>query len=156
MDGPHCLPCHRPSTHRLPCANGTAGGPPAAAGANVTLKDGSTYTCVKDPWAPKNAENKWEIHQMPIKASYADAFYRAHPNPNPKTNPDPKTNPNPNHRYADAFYRACANDQFCDTGSFWSCKGHVPTPCPLRAHSVPTLCTHSAPGSSRSTLLSSS
>jgi hypothetical protein len=60
---------------------------------------------------------------MPIKASYADAFYRAHPNPNPKTNPDPKTNPNPNHRYADAFYRACANDRFCDTGSFWSCKG---------------------------------
>jgi len=60
---------------------------------------------------------------MPIKASYADAFYRAHPKHNPKTNPDPKTNPNPNHRYADAFYRACANDQFCDTGSFWSCKG---------------------------------
>ena len=78
------------------CANGTAGGPPAAAGATVTLEDGSTYTCVKDPWAdpPKNEENKWEIHQMPIKASYADAFYRA-----------------------------CANDQFCDSGSFWTCEG---------------------------------
>ena len=25
--------------------------------------------------------------------------------------------------YADAFYRACANDQFCDSGSFWDCKG---------------------------------
>jgi len=78
------------------CAKEVDGGPPAAAGANVTLQDGSTYTCVKDPWAdpPKNEENKWEIHQMPIKASYADAFYRA-----------------------------CANDQFCDSGSFWDCKG---------------------------------
>uniref|UniRef100_A0A7S0I134 Folate receptor-like domain-containing protein n=1 Tax=Phaeocystis antarctica TaxID=33657 RepID=A0A7S0I134_9EUKA len=80
------------------CANvsglSPAGGPAAAPGASVTLADGSAYTCVKDPWAPKNAENKWEIHQMPIKASYADAFYRA-----------------------------CANDQFCDSGSFWDCKG---------------------------------
>jgi len=84
------------------CAKGTDGfapdgSAPAAAGANVTLQDGSTYTCVKDPWADppgKNEENKWEIHQMPIKASYADAFYRA-----------------------------CANDQFCDSGSFWDCKG---------------------------------
>ena len=23
--------------------------------------------------------------------------------------------------YADAFYRACANDYFCDSGSFWTC-----------------------------------
>ena len=23
--------------------------------------------------------------------------------------------------YADAFYRACANDYFCDSGSFWDC-----------------------------------
>jgi len=56
-----------------------------AANATVTKADGSTYTCV-------GAENAWEIHQMPIKASYADAFYRA-----------------------------CANDYFCDSGSFWDC-----------------------------------
>jgi len=65
-----------------------------AVGANVTKADGSSYTCVADAWEPKNSENAWEIHQMPIKASYADAFYRA-----------------------------CANDQFCDSGSFWACKG---------------------------------
>ena len=66
-----------------------------AVGATVTKpSDGSTYTCVADAWKPKNSENSWEIHQMPIKASYADAFYRA-----------------------------CANDQFCDSGSFWDCKG---------------------------------
>jgi folate receptor len=65
-----------------------------AVGATVTKADGSTYNCVPDAWDPKNSENSWEIHQMPIKASYADAFYRA-----------------------------CANDQFCDAGSFWDCKG---------------------------------
>ena len=65
-----------------------------AVGANVKKADGSTYTCVPDAWDPKNSENSWEIHQMPIKASYADSFYRA-----------------------------CANDQFCDSGSFWDCKG---------------------------------
>jgi folate receptor len=64
-----------------------------AVGATVTLADGSAYTCT-DEWGA-NAENKWEIHQMPIKASYADAFYRA-----------------------------CANDLFCDAGSFWTCKAN--------------------------------
>ena len=62
-----------------------------AAGATVTKADGSSYTCVKKGDS-ENAENAWEIHQMPIKASYADAFYRA-----------------------------CANDYFCDSGSFWTC-----------------------------------
>ena len=61
-----------------------------AVGATVTKADGSSYTCVEQ-WG-ENAENAWEIHQMPIKASYADAFYRA-----------------------------CANDYFCDSGSFWTC-----------------------------------
>ena len=62
-----------------------------AVGATVTKADGSSYTCVKKGDS-ENAENAWEIHQMPIKASYADAFYRA-----------------------------CANDYFCDSGSFWTC-----------------------------------
>jgi folate receptor len=64
-----------------------------AVGATVTLADGTAYTCV-DEWGA-NAENKWEIHQMPIKASYADAFYRA-----------------------------CANDLFCDVGGFWDCNAN--------------------------------
>jgi len=69
-----------------------------AIAATVTKDGGSSYTCVDggiDGWTglPKNDEGVWQIHQMPIKASYADAFYRA-----------------------------CANDQFCDSGSFWDCK----------------------------------
>ena len=81
-----------------------------AVGATVTKpSDGSTYTCVADAWKPKNSENSWEIHQMPIKASYADAFYRA-----------------------------CANDQFCDSGSFWACEGlyhqHLNTEAELAAN----------------------
>jgi folate receptor len=70
-----------------------------AVGATVTKpSDGSSYTCVDggiDGWTglPKNDEGVWQIKHMPIKASYADAFYRA-----------------------------CFNDQFCDSGSFWDCK----------------------------------
>lgn len=64
-----------------------------AVGATVLLADGTDYTCVEE-WGA-NAENKWEIHQMPIKASYADAFFRA-----------------------------CANDYFCDAGGFWDCHAN--------------------------------
>ena len=64
-----------------------------AVGATVTKADGSSYTCVEKWDKSENVENAWEIHQMPIKASYADAFYRA-----------------------------CANDYFCDSGSFWTCE----------------------------------
>jgi len=64
-----------------------------AEGATVTLADGSNYTCNVDPWGG-NAENKWQMYKMPIKASFADAWYRA-----------------------------CANDLFCGTGDFFSCAG---------------------------------
>jgi hypothetical protein len=40
----------------------------------------------------QNGHNSWEIHQMPIKASYCDAFYNA-----------------------------CKNDLFCGHGNFFEC-----------------------------------
>ena len=52
------------------CSNGTADG------AAVTLEDGTAYTCKVGAWGG-NDENKWQLHGMPIKASYADAWYRA-------------------------------------------------------------------------------
>ena len=82
-----------------------------AAGATVTKSDGSTYTCVKQ--SDENAENAWEIHQVGLTLTR-----NAHPNPNP--NPNPSQMPI-KASYADAFYRACANDYFCDSGSFWTC-----------------------------------
>ena len=45
-------------------------------GQAVTLSDGTAYTCTVGAWGG-NDENKWQIHAMPIKASYADAWYRA-------------------------------------------------------------------------------
>jgi len=65
-----------------------------AQGATVTLASGSNYTCVPDTWGPGNAENKWQMYKMPIKASFADAWYRA-----------------------------CANDLSCGTGDYFSCAG---------------------------------
>lgn len=64
-----------------------------AEGATVTLADGSNYTCEVGAWGG-NAENKWQMYKMPIKASFADAWYRA-----------------------------CANDLFCGTGDYFSCAG---------------------------------
>ena len=52
------------------CSNGTADG------AAVILSDGTAYTCIVGAWGG-NDENKWQLHNMPIKASYADAWYRA-------------------------------------------------------------------------------
>ena len=46
-----------------------------AVGAAVTLSDGTAYTCTVH-WGG-NHENRWQLHEMPIKASYADAWYRA-------------------------------------------------------------------------------
>ena len=45
-------------------------------GQAVTLSDGTAYTCIVSKWGG-NDENKWQINAMPIKASYADAWYRA-------------------------------------------------------------------------------
>ena len=45
-----------------------------ADGANVTLADGSPYTCEASAWGG-NAENQWQLDKMPIKASFADAWY---------------------------------------------------------------------------------
>ena len=66
-------------------------------GQAVTLDNGTAYTCIPGAWGG-NDENKWQMHAMPIKASYADAWYRA-----------------------------CANDLFpggedCD-GSLFACAG---------------------------------
>ena len=47
-----------------------------AIGAAVTLSDGTAYTCTVNAWGG-NDENRWQLHEMPIKASYADAWYRA-------------------------------------------------------------------------------
>ena len=49
----------------------------AAKGAVVTLPSGNNYTCTPDPWGPGNAENKWQLWHMPIKASVADHWWRA-------------------------------------------------------------------------------
>jgi folate receptor len=49
------------------------------------------YTCQVSPWGG-NAENKWQMYKMPIKASFADAWYRA-----------------------------CANDLFCGGGDYFDC-----------------------------------
>jgi folate receptor len=47
-----------------------------AEGATVTLSDNTTYTCIVGAWGG-NDENRWQLRGMPIKASYADAWYRA-------------------------------------------------------------------------------
>jgi len=65
----------------------------ASDGATVTLPDGSSYTCQASPWGG-NSENQWQLYKMPIKASFADAWYRA-----------------------------CANDLFCGTGDYFECAG---------------------------------
>ena len=65
-----------------------------ADGATVTLASGGSYTCVPSAWGG-NAENKWELFEMPIKASFADAWHRA-----------------------------CANDLFCGGGDFFECAGN--------------------------------
>lgn len=66
-----------------------------AQGATVTLASGASYTCTADPWSSTdNAENRWQMYQMPIKASFADAWYRA-----------------------------CANDYFCGSGDYFACAG---------------------------------
>jgi len=62
----------------------------AATGATVTLASGENYTCVVQ-WGA-NAENQWELYKMPIRASYADSWYRA-----------------------------CANDLFCGGGNYFEC-----------------------------------
>jgi len=64
-----------------------------ADGATVTLASGASYTCSASAWGG-NEENKWELKGMPIKASFADAWYRA-----------------------------CANDLFCGGGNFFECAG---------------------------------
>jgi hypothetical protein len=49
--------------------------------------------------------NKWQMFEMPIKASYCDAFYTA-----------------------------CKNDYFCGDGDFWACSADYrenPTPGPV-------------------------
>ena len=46
-----------------------------ADGATVQV-DGEAYNCTPGAWGG-NDENKWQIVGMPIKASYADAWYRA-------------------------------------------------------------------------------
>lgn len=51
------------------------------------------YTCVVGAWGG-NDENRWQLHQMPIRRSFADAWYRA-----------------------------CANDLFCGTGDYFGCAG---------------------------------
>ena len=65
-----------------------------ADGATVSLASGGSYTCVPSAWGG-NAENKWELFEMPIKASFADAWHRA-----------------------------CANDLFCGGGDFFECAGN--------------------------------
>jgi len=47
-----------------------------ADGAAVTLSDGTAYTCTVGAWGG-NDENRWQLLNMPIKASYADAWFRA-------------------------------------------------------------------------------
>jgi len=68
----------------------------AAVGATVTLSSGETYTCIEQ-WGA-NAENQWELYKMPIRASYADAWYRA-----------------------------CANDLFCGGGNYFECANDYHT-----------------------------
>jgi len=63
-------------------------------GATVTLPSGALYTCQADPYTSGNQENRWELYKMPIKASFADAWYRA-----------------------------CANDLFCGGGNYFECAG---------------------------------
>ena len=65
-----------------------------ADGATVTLPSGASYTCTKSAFGG-NEENKWELYRMPIKASFADAWYRA-----------------------------CSNDLFCGSGNFFACAGN--------------------------------
>jgi len=64
-----------------------------AEGATVILADNSSYTCQVGAWGG-NDENKWQLHKMPIRKSFADAWYRA-----------------------------CANDNFCGNGDFFECAG---------------------------------
>ena len=82
-----------------------------AAGATVTKADGSTYTCVEQSDA--NAENAWEIHQVRLTLT-GNPHPHSHPHPNPNQMPIKAS-------YADAFYRACANDYFCESGNFFTC-----------------------------------
>lgn len=70
------------------CSNGTA------VGASVVLADGTPYTCTANWDNTENAENRWELLRMPIKASFADAWHRA-----------------------------CSEDYFCGTGDFFQCAG---------------------------------
>jgi len=70
----------------------------AAQGATVTLASGAEYTCSPDPWGAGNAENKWQLEDMPIRASYADSWFRA-----------------------------CANDLFCGSGDYFECAGEYHT-----------------------------
>ena len=51
------------------------------------------YTCQPGAWGG-NDENRWQLYKMPIRRSFADAWYRA-----------------------------CANDLFCGTGDYFACAG---------------------------------
>jgi folate receptor len=64
-----------------------------ADGATVTLASGGNYTCVPGAWGG-NDENKWQLYKMPIKASYADSWFRA-----------------------------CGHDLFCGNGDYFACAG---------------------------------
>lgn len=79
---------YRKYTDAQHAACSTAG---VAVGATVTV-DGAPYTCTPNWDNSENAENKWQLWHMPIKASFADAWHRA-----------------------------CANDFFCGDGDFFSC-----------------------------------
>ena len=59
----------------------------------VSSSPGLADTCQVSPWGG-NAENAWQLYKMPIKASFAESWYRA-----------------------------CANDLFCGDGDFFDCAG---------------------------------
>lgn len=80
-------------------------------------------------------ENKWQIHAMPIKMSYCNAFYDAcvviprassplTPPSSPLTPPSspltPPSSPLSRRRPFTDF--RCRNDFFCAAGGFWECE----------------------------------
>ena len=100
------------------CANvsglSPAGGPAAAPGASVTLADGSAYTCVKDPWAPKNAVSSGSYYPNP------NPNPNFNPNPNPNSNPNPNPNPNQASPPSPGTARCRAGCTSSPTGGAWA------------------------------------
>ena len=62
--------------HAACSADGVADGATVTLPAVPPATEGTEHNCTVGAWGG-NDENKWQIHAMPIKASYADAWFRA-------------------------------------------------------------------------------